>query len=271
MPSDWFQHDATASSDNKILQLEVEFGEAGYCRYFKTLEWLYQNADGSVDVSSDGSFDHRALALYLRLTQEEVHTFIDRCIELGLLTIEDDLLFSDRLREQKRKQIAKSIQAKYAVEARERRRIKRRNKPFLSDDVSDDVSDVHRVEESRVEENRIDKNICISANTEILEEFDDFVLWLNSRNIFPSRKVITDAARKKWKSRRTKYSAGDIKKAFANLVNEPDKWKINNNGGRTLAWWLHSDERIEDMLHCHEKKITGSKNKIAAIIYPSSL
>lgn len=117
----------------------------------------------------------------------------------------------------------------------------------------------------------LQKNICAP---EIVSEFDEFLRWLNAKDehnryrIFPNEKAPTDLARRKWETRRLKYPARKIAEAFANLVNEPDKWKINNNGHRPLAWWLHSDERIEDMLACHLK--CGINTSKAPIIFPTT-
>ena len=103
----------------------------------------------------------------------------------------------------------------------------------------------------------ITKDIYIpDKESEILSEEEEFTLWLNTQHIFPSDKRLTAKACQKWGARRRSYSSEKIRQAFSNLVNEPDKWKINNNGHRSLHWWLHSDDRIEDMLNCHLKSLS---------------
>ena len=117
----------------------------------------------------------------------------------------------------------------------------------------------------KVKKNKNENNTTsMSANADVLNEFDEFVLWINKQQIFPNAKQPTPAARKKWSSRRRTYPARQLAEAFANLLNEPDKWKVRNNGQRPLAWWLHSDERIEDMLGCHLKQ--SSRKRGVAII-----
>lgn len=80
---------------------------------------------------------------------------------------------------------------------------------------------------------------------------------------FGEKKVWTQKAKDKIKTRLKTFSIDDICAAFRNLVNEPDKWKLENNGQRPLAWWLHSDERILEMQNCHKKR-GGSSRAISA-------
>jgi len=75
-----------------------------------------------------------------------------------------------------------------------------------------------------------------------------------SEKVFGQKKMMTDSARKKLKARLKNFTVDEICDAFLNLENEPDQWKLSNNGGRTLAWWLHSDDRILEMQNCHLKK-----------------
>lgn len=114
-------------------------------------------------------------------------------------------------------------------------------------------------ETTKKETNTKEINIC---SVEILDEVNQFVLWLNRSAIFPNEKTINDKVKEKWAARRKTFGAKKIAEAFANLVNEPDKWKIKNNGQRPLSWWLHSDERIEEMFACHLKK---GKNSLSII------
>lgn len=93
-------------------------------------------------------------------------------------------------------------------------------------------------------------------STEVLPELETDLQELRklAEKIFKCPKMVTDATRKKYKARRKTFSHKQIMWAFRNLENEHDKWKIKNNGGRTLAWWLHNDDRIEGMASCHMKQ-----------------
>jgi hypothetical protein len=82
-------------------------------------------------------------------------------------------------------------------------------------------------------------------------EFRQFVPFASS--VLGRPKVYTAEGLAKWKARRRSFDAREIAQAFSNLSNEPDRWKITNNGHRELSWWLHSDERIREMQNCHLK------------------
>ena len=47
----WFKHDISASSDNKIAELEMSHGFVGYAVYFKLIEQLYLN-DGKLEYNN---------------------------------------------------------------------------------------------------------------------------------------------------------------------------------------------------------------------------
>jgi hypothetical protein len=47
----WFKHDISASSDNKIAELEMNHGFVGYAVYFKLIEQLYLN-DGKLEYNN---------------------------------------------------------------------------------------------------------------------------------------------------------------------------------------------------------------------------
>lgn len=91
-------------------------------------------------------------------------------------------------------------------------------------------------------------------------EFREFIPFASK--VLGHQKTFTRDALEKWRARRRKFSARDLAAAFANLRNEPDQWKIENNGHRPLSWWLKSDERIEEMQVCHLK---GGGPKVAII------
>ena len=103
--------------------------------------------------------------------------------------------------------------------------------------------------------NKKDKKIKNDKNLEYMSdsetELTEFVRVCSV--VFGHEKRMTKDARKKYAIRRGVYGADQLLTAFKNLLNEPDGWKLKNNGFRPLAWWLHNDERIEEMLTCHLK------------------
>lgn len=105
----------------------------------------------------------------------------------------------------------------------------------------------------------------MKKNIEILDEKEaEFRRLIPfASKIFGHQKQFTRDGLKKWKARRRTFTAKEIACAFHNLTKECDQWKINNNGFRPLTWWLHSDQRIEDCIHCHLKR--GKAPSIAII------
>jgi hypothetical protein len=65
------------------------------------------------------------------------------------------------------------------------------------------------------------------------EEFRGFIAF--ATEILGHQKTFTGEAFEKWRARRRKYSVEDICQAFYNLRNEPDQWKLTNNGFRPLT------------------------------------
>lgn len=249
MAHNWFPHDSTAHNDQKILLIREKYGWEGYGLYWALLEAMYETVDAKLDTNVI-----RALYIRFTITPEKMKEFIEFCKEIELLKEEDGALFSQRLVADKEKMIEKSEAAKKAVSMRRDRRSNKRSSTNVQRTYNERSTPTLPVP------TRPDQvSMSANADSDTLDEFEAFVLWLNSSGVFPSEKKGTGSARKKWKSRRSSYSAKDIKDAFSNLVNEPDKWKINNNGFRPLAWWLHSDDRIEDMLYCHLK---GNKPRL---------
>lgn len=78
-------------------------------------------------------------------------------------------------------------------------------------------------------------------------------------------KIFTEKGLQKWRARRRRFAAREIGEAFLNLQREPDRWKISNNGWRPMHWWLHTDERIEEMKLVHLKAAGPSRNQAIVI------
>lgn len=253
MANSWFPHDSSASTDQKILLLRAEFGNLGYAWYFLILEWLWQSADGKAPLNID------SIAYFLHEDRTIIDRYIMRCIELEIFMEEEGMLYSFRLLREKELYLEKSKNAKRAVAIREAKKkaidSNKKKKPGI-DRSSTDVASDHPVPDQTRPTRPTER---MRADNEVLQEFEKFVQWLNTTKLFPNPKVITDAARLKWAARRKRYGARELSEAFQNLTREPDGWQIANNGHRPLAWWLHSDERIENMKGCHLKKRSNSK------------
>ena len=88
----WFKHDISASSDNKIAELEMNHGFVGYAVYFKLIEQLYLN-DGKLE------YNNAKIAWRLRAPNDkETLQMISSVIEdFGLFKFdENNLIYSPR-------------------------------------------------------------------------------------------------------------------------------------------------------------------------------
>lgn len=76
----YFRHDYKASADQKIVELEIEFGQdSGYARWFKLLEFMGE-AGGTMPKDKIKTCAH-----FMRITIEEINKFLAFCIKIGLL------------------------------------------------------------------------------------------------------------------------------------------------------------------------------------------
>lgn len=245
---EWFKHDYGSRNDMKLSILRSKHGLSGIGAYWCLVELLHE--EGEVDA------DLIVFAIGDGCTQE----IIDSMENLQLINRENSYYHIPRITEQREK--VRDIKNKRADAGSKGG--KAIAKQMLSKSEANNKQS--RVEKRRVEKKEIDTNVSMSASAdrdgEFMNEFDQFILWLNRSGIFQQEKKHNDKSYRKWKTRRQKFSARQISQSFANLVNEPDRWKIENNGHRPLSWWLHSDERIEDMMNCHLKKTFKSKGVI---------
>jgi hypothetical protein len=104
----WFKHDISASSDNKIAELEMNYGFVGYAVYFKLIEQLYLN---------DGKLENNNVKIAWRLrapNDKETLQMISSVIEdFGLFKFdENNLIYSPRALSGLEEILSKSKKAK---------------------------------------------------------------------------------------------------------------------------------------------------------------
>lgn len=104
----WFKHDISASSDNKIAELEMNHGFVGYAVYFKLIEQLYLN---------DGKLENNNVKIAWRLrapNDKETLQMISSVIEdFGLYKFdENNLIYSPRALSGLEEILSKSKKAK---------------------------------------------------------------------------------------------------------------------------------------------------------------
>lgn len=83
----YFRHDAGASSDPKIIKLEMKHGDTGYCIFWKTLEYLFTQG-GKAQLEDMGT-----IAYVIRKDVDKVREIINDCIDLFHLFAKDDTSF----------------------------------------------------------------------------------------------------------------------------------------------------------------------------------
>ena len=231
----YFRHDYNSHNDEKILMLRSEHGTEAYGVFWMILETMAMSSTGEINREAIGG-----LSLGYGVAKGRLSEIIDYCVRIGLFKkSHNGAIISTRMKSHlAERQVLKDAGRRGAEK---RWKISQKNSPPNS-----------QGEERRGEERKENNNVYIC------DEFEDFVRWLNNKNILKGEKSVSVEGHRKWNIRRKVYSAEKIAAAFENLLNEPDKWKIENNGHRSLVWWLHSDERIEEMLNCHLKGRHGS-------------
>lgn len=94
----FFYHDKDARNDPKIKLLRVQYGKNGYSNFFMLLEILTDSKD--YKLNKDSKANLMVLRSELEMTNEEVLEFLEFCITLELLTLEENGdFYSKRLSE----------------------------------------------------------------------------------------------------------------------------------------------------------------------------
>ena len=107
----WFKHYATNWSSMAVESMMSVYGAEGYGFYYIILESLCVAQDNNIDLSKKGVL--RALSKRMQCDEELAKTFINDCVdEFSLLSMEDDLMWSDYINSSleaanKRKETAK--------------------------------------------------------------------------------------------------------------------------------------------------------------------
>jgi len=94
--ANYFPHDCNARTDEKILQIRAEFGNAAYAWYFMLLECMAETPEGKL------SFDSGAiggLSLGLSIPKDKLKKFIDYAIKIQLFESDEKYFWSERMLE----------------------------------------------------------------------------------------------------------------------------------------------------------------------------
>lgn len=89
----YFDHDANARRDPKMISLISDYGAEGYGRFWMLIEYLREQ-QGVIELTKNNL---RAIAYEIRCETTDAEKFIESLIELKLLRTENGFIFSDRL------------------------------------------------------------------------------------------------------------------------------------------------------------------------------
>lgn len=96
----YFSHDSNASTDDKVLELRVEYGWEGYGIFWALIEKMFTNESTNL---SHGSV--KGLAFHLNVNGDLLQNIISHCVNIGLFASDGVNFWSESLL--KRKQIFK--------------------------------------------------------------------------------------------------------------------------------------------------------------------
>lgn len=94
----YFDHDTTASSDEKIMALRIEHGGAAVDAYWTLLELMYRE-ETSLEIFANQrgtKLVSRSVSHLLCTGEETLKTWVSTMVELGLFQRDGDTIYSER-------------------------------------------------------------------------------------------------------------------------------------------------------------------------------
>jgi hypothetical protein len=88
----YFSHDSNARNDDKILKLRSKFGYEGYGLFWALIEVLRESTNYKFEVNNI-----KLLQLSLAHPTKKLQSFIEFCINVGLLAKDNQFFWSERL------------------------------------------------------------------------------------------------------------------------------------------------------------------------------
>ena len=205
----WFQHKSDAYTDLKLQAIIDEFGMEGYGLYWVCCELIAQQGD---DYHLNNiEIWLSALKRITRIKEEKVKEIIVKFASLTLIC-EDSL-------EKGILYIPKMANYSDDYSKRVRR-------------VSEQSSDNVHVDKIRIDKITLDK---------INNIYKTFKEKINNGN------RLTIKAKLKLKTRLKTFTEQDLLKAIDNF--SKDSWWMEHNSNRGVAWFFHSDERIDGLIN----------------------
>ena len=182
---EWFKHDSSASLDDKLQMVLLDYGLEGYGLYWYCVE-LIVNKVSKDNITFQLRHDARIIARNTGSSLQKVEEMMKRFVELGLFENTDGVITCMK--------VAKRLVASATSNPAMRKMIHDVNENKGLAAPSQQRHDVVMQEEKRREEIRLDKirtDIPLARKSPLDNGFDEF--W----NVFPKKVGIT-AARKSW-------------------------------------------------------------------------
>lgn len=88
----YFSHDSNARNDDKILKLRSKFGYEGYGMFWAIIEVLRESSNYKFELNNI-----RLLQLSLGCSARKLQSFIEFCLNIGILAKDNQFFWSERL------------------------------------------------------------------------------------------------------------------------------------------------------------------------------
>jgi hypothetical protein len=165
----YFPHDCNAHEDMRIIELRMDFGWEAYGLFWAILEVMRLADNYSIPNNS------KTLAFKFHLEHAKLQAIIDRCLELNLLTEQDNMLYCKELNDRMTAVESRSASAKKAAQKR-----------WSNANAMQTHSEGNAVNKRKV--NKIKEKETISKNTNRLFKNDNLYLFENFEKYFKDSK-----------------------------------------------------------------------------------
>lgn len=85
-------------------------------------------------------------------------------------------------------------------------------------------------------------------------------IYMSFKELINKESRLTDSAKTKIKLRLKSYSEEELRRAMTNFSN--NQWWMEHNAGRGVAWFFHSDDRIDQFLSLNSTKVESGRSII---------
>ena len=238
MRVDYFRHNVNSRSDLSLSLVLDEFGAEGYGRYWLIIELLYIAEDQMIELSN---LTKRSFASSWKCNLEEVDEFIAYLVDVELMTIEGDMLYSNGV--MKRVSMMRETKEELAEKRREAGR-KGAEARWRKENEAEDIASTPKMTPEPNEEQRkeIVESVTETVQTSVrdrLEGFDEF--W----DLYPKKRA-KQAAERAWKNLSMKAKA-EAMGALPDHVKQKDWQKQGGQFVPNPATWLNGKRWLDEV------------------------